>query len=195
MKPSNHATRQIAEMGLDAFLADFAISATRAGGLISLKYNQIDSPMHEPWVADCRGLVVREDDPTTIVAMAYRKFWNLGEKYADAIDWATARVMEKLDGSLMTLYYWQGRWCVASSGTPDAGGPFGDAAGTFAEAFWTTWHALGYRLPRPAEFDGRWYMFEFCAPTNRIVVKYDRPRVAEARRHRRPPAGRGRGEG
>ena len=175
MKPSNHATGQIAEMGLDAFLADFAISATRAGGLISLKYNQIDSPMHEPCVADCRGLVVREDDPTTIVAMAYRKFWNLGEKYADAIDWSSARIMEKLDGSLMTLYAHEGRWCVASSGHPTAGGNFGDEAGTFADAFWSAWSALGYRLPdidRPF-----FYAFEFCTPNNRIVVRYDRPRI------------------
>ena len=110
----NHATAAIRAMGLDAFLATYSIGAVRAGGLISLKYNQIESPMFEPCVADCRGLVVREDDPTRIVAMAYRKFWNLGEKYADAIDWPTARIMEKLDGSLMTLYAHEGRWCVAA---------------------------------------------------------------------------------
>jgi hypothetical protein len=171
----NHATRAIALMGLDDFLATYSISATRADGLISLKYNQIESPMHESCVADCRGLVVDEADPTRIVCMGYRKFWNLGEKYADAIEWSTARVLEKLDGSLMMLYRWQGRWCVASSGTPDAGGPFGDADGTFADAFWSTWRSLGYRLPD--DTDPRWFFFEFCAPTNRIVVRYDRPRL------------------
>lgn len=171
----NHATSAIRAMGLDAFLETYSIGAVRAGGLISLKYNQIESPMFEPCVEDCRGLVVREDDPTQIVCMGYRKFWNLGEKYADVIDWQTARIMEKLDGSLMTLYAHEGRWCVASSGHPTAGGNFGDEAGTFADAFWSTWHALGYRLP---DIDrGFYYAFEFCAPNNRIVVRYDRPRL------------------
>ena len=35
------------------------------------------------------------------------------------IDWGTARVYEKLDGSLMTLYRYGGAWQVASSGLPD----------------------------------------------------------------------------
>lgn len=172
------AIEAIRSLGLAEFCARYHIGATRADGLISLKYNQAESPMHEPCVADCRGLVVREDDPTVVVAMAYRKFWNLGEPHADAIDWSTARVMEKLDGSLMTLYFHDGRWCVASSGHPTAGGNYnGSSEETFADAFWRTWHSLGYRLPRPEEFDGRWYAFEFCAPDNRIVVKYDRPRI------------------
>lgn len=135
--------------------------------------------MHEPCVADCRGLVVREDDPTVVVAMAYRKFWNLGEKYADPIDWATALVMEKLDGSLMTLYHHDGRWCVASSGHPTAGGNYnGDGVATFQDMFWETWSELGYRLPEvELGHDAFFYMFELCRPDNRIVVRYDRPRL------------------
>jgi hypothetical protein len=172
------AIEAIRALGLEEFCARYHIGAVRAGGLISLKYNQAESPMHEPCVADCRGLVVREDDPTRVVAMAYRKFWNLGEKHADPIDWSTARVMEKLDGSLITLYHHDGRWCVASSGHPTAGGPFGDEDGTFADAFWSTWNALGYRLPDEELGHHDWfYFFEFCAPNNRIVVRYDRPRL------------------
>lgn len=170
------AIREIRALGLDAFCEKYAIGATRAGGLVSLKYNQIDSPMHEECVADCRGLVVREDDPTQVVAMAYRKFWNLGEKYAAPIDWSSARVMEKLDGSLITLYWHEGRWCVASSGHPTAGGNYnGESEKTFAEAFWEAWNELGYILPK--RDTGCWYVFEFCAPTNRIVVKYEKPRI------------------
>jgi hypothetical protein len=170
------AIREIAALGLDAFCERYHINATRAGGLVSLKYNQAESPMHEECVADCRGLVVSEADPTHVVAMAYRKFWNLGEKLAASIDWSTARVMEKLDGSLITMHWHDGRWCVASSGHPTAGGPFnGESGRTFGEAFWDTWRELGYSLPEGG--GGAWFIFEFCAPTNRIVVKYDRPRI------------------
>ena len=169
------AIHEIRSLGLDAFCEKYAIGQVRDAGLISLKYNQVESPMHEECVADCRGLVVREDDPTVVVAMAYRKFWNLGEKHAAPIDWSTARVMEKLDGSLITMYWHDSRWCVASSGHPTAGGPYnGTDAETFRSMFWRTWRELGYRLPSTATL---WYAFEFCRPDNRIVVKYDRPRI------------------
>ena len=171
------AIREIRRLGLDAFCETYAIGRVEADGLVSLKYNQAESPMHEECVADCRGLVVRSDDPTQVVAMAYRKFWNLGEKYAAPIDWASARVMEKLDGSLITMYWHEGRWCVASSGHPTAGGNYnGESERTFAEAFWEAWAELGYRTPGHGD-RCLWYVFEFCAPANRIVVKYDKPQI------------------
>ena len=168
------AIRAIYSMGLDAFCEAYKIKQVHDGGLISLKYDQIESPMHEECVADCRGLVVKADDPTHVVAMAYRKFWNLGEKYASPIDWSSARVMEKLDGSLITMYWHDGGWRVASSGHPTAGGPYGDTAETFRSMFWQTWSALGYTMPQER---GSWYAFEFCRPDNRIVVRYPEPRI------------------
>lgn len=142
--------------------------------LVSLKYNQIESPMHEPIVQECRGMVV-EVASGVILSHPYNKFWNHGEQLAASIDWPTARVLEKLDGSLMTLYWHGGAWQVASSGHPTAGGSYNDQDCTFRDAFWETWRALGYRTP-----DG-WlpfcFMFEFCADAHRIVCKYDRPRI------------------
>jgi hypothetical protein len=143
------------------------------GDLVSLKYNQIESPMHEPIVQECRGMVVHV--PTgTILAHPYNKFWNHGESLAAPIDWASARVLEKLDGSLMILYH-HGEWCVASSGHPTAGGSYGDESRTFRDAFWETWKSLGMTLP-----DG-WlpycFMFEFCADAHRIVCRHDKPRI------------------
>lgn len=174
------AVKRIETMGLDAFITEYKLNSTRDAGLVSLKYNQIESPMHEPCVADCRGLIVDECDPTRVVAMGYRKFWNLGEKHADAIDWTSARVAEKLDGSLMTLYWHggpAGRWCVASSGHPTAGGPFNGVDGMlFRDAFWQTFRDLGYREPPPGDRDFC-FMFELCRPDNRIVVRYPDPRL------------------
>jgi hypothetical protein len=45
---------------------------------------------------------------------------------AAAIDWTNAVVTEKLDGSLVTLYWYQGGWQVASTGTPDGGSKYAD---------------------------------------------------------------------
>ena len=160
---------------LTRLVEEFKIHVTRDGDLASLKYNQIESPMHEPIVQECRGMVV-DVERRRVLAHPYNKFWNYGETLAAPIDWATARVQDKLDGSLMILYFDAHRdvWCVASSGQPTAGGPFGDTEQTFAEAFWSTFRALDMRLPDNTE---HCFMFEFCAAPNRIIVRHDSPRI------------------
>lgn len=159
---------------LSVLTEQYKISASVDGDLVSLKYNQIESPMHEPIVQECRGMVVHV--PTgTILAHPYNKFWNLGESLAAPIDWPTARVLEKLDGSLLILFHHGGEWCVASSGTPRAGGSYGEEARTFREAFWETWNALGMSFPQ--DLEQHCFMFEFCADSHRIVCKHDKPRI------------------
>jgi hypothetical protein len=106
--------------------------------LVMLKYNQLIAPMHEPITQECRGLILDEADDWRVVSFPYRKFFNHGEPNAAPIDWGTARVYEKLDGSLMTLYPYRGQWRVASSGTPDAGGPAHDGGINFSRLFWNT---------------------------------------------------------
>jgi len=163
---------------LEYLQSELKIDVVRDGDLASLKYNQIESPMHDPIVQECRGMVVHV--PTgKILAHPYNKFWNHGEALADPIDWSTARVLEKLDGSLILL--WSGfgaydAWNVASSGTPRASGSFGSADITFRDAFWNTFSRLG--MARPAEHHADiTFMFELCDQPNRIVVKHDKPRL------------------
>src|SRR5688572_22229350 len=117
--------------------------------------------MHEPVVQECRGLIVDEAEAWRVVCRAYDKFFNVGEPNAAAIDWATARVYDKLDGSLMTLYGYRGKWHVASSGLPDAAGVAHDSGVTFADLFRRMWSQLGYRWPgEPDAGAGRCFMFE-----------------------------------
>lgn len=148
------------------------------GRLVSLKYDQLESPMDVPVVCQCRGMVV-DVKSKTVLAWPYDKFWNLGEGRAASVDWSTARVQEKLDGSLLILY-WDptlGEWAVASSGHPTAGGRFGKSeTQTFRQAFWDIWSDEGYILPYPTD-QGSTFMFELCAEENRVVVKHDRPKL------------------
>lgn len=171
-----HVQRFLRTQPLEALTEQYAIKAKRHGqhpNLVLLKYSQIDSPMGERIVQECRGLILDEADDWRIVSAPYWKFFNHGEIHAASVDWATARVYEKLDGSLMTLYWHDGCWYVASSGTPDASGPT-DGFCTFAKLFWETWNALGYAMPRTTD---HCFMFELMTPANRIVVRYDQPRL------------------
>lgn len=162
----------------EALTEQFAVSVKRHPefpSLVMLKYSQIASPMAEPLVQECRGLILDEARDWAPVCWGLHKFFNAGEVHAAEIDWETARVYEKLDGSLMQLYWHEGEWRVASSGLPDAGGPVGGGwDGTFAELFWQTWRDLGYRLPHPKHIT---FCFELMTAHNRIVVRHEKPRL------------------
>ena len=158
----------------------YAVSVRRHGkypNLAMLKYSQINSPMAEPIVQECRGLILDEADNWRVVSFPFTKFFNHGEGHAAPIDWASAAVYDKLDGSLMTLYWYDRQWHVASSGMPDAAGGVNTAAMTFAELFWATWKSAGYQLPAAETGAIRCYMFELMTPHNRVVVPYNIPRL------------------
>lgn len=170
------------EHSLAELCTTYAIKANRHGefpNLVQLKYDQILSPMSEPMVRECRGVILDESGGVggwKVVAFPYTKFFNHGEGHAAAIDWTSAQVYEKLDGSLMTLYWYEGRWRVASSGMPDGAGPvYGSGSLTFSGLFWRTWEALGYKLPTLG-LDYT-FMFELMTPQNRIVVPHATPRL------------------
>ncbi len=158
----------------------FAIKARRHGefpNLVLLKYDQIESPFREEIVQDCRGIILDERDNWAVVCMTYRKFFNLGETHAAALDWSTAAVYEKLDGSLIQLYYYAGDWRVATSGTPDANCQVGDfATTTFESLFWKTAYERGHFQREPLD-PGYCYAFELCTPLNRVVVHHDKPEI------------------
>ncbi len=161
----------------ESILTDkYKIKIVKDGALASLKYDQIESPMAEPIVQQCRGMVV-DTERRKVIAWPYNKFWNMGETLADEIEWSTARVQEKLDGSLMILYwnYPENRWCVASSGHPTAGGSYGSKDLTFREAFWSV--ARIQNIDVAALNPEITYMLELCDAPNRVVVRHDKPRL------------------
>lgn len=158
-------------------LADLDIRVStdeRFPGLYNLKYGVIGVDKANPIVRACRGAVVqKDDDGFSLVAYAFDRFFNLGEAEADEIDWSSASVYEKYDGSLIKLF-WNGvQWVVSTSGSVGGAGNVGDSGKSFEELFWDTFRYMRYNA-----FDlnpDYCYVFELCAPENRIVVKYDEP--------------------
>jgi hypothetical protein len=164
--------------GLEALQAQYAIKAkrhTQYPNLVLLKYSQIDSPMGEPIVQHCRGLILDEADDWRVVSWPYNKFFNYGEGHAANIDWSSARVYEKLDGSLISLYWYRGEWHMQTSGTPDGETPVYGAGLTFRKLFWRTWEQLGYKkFPGNPRFC---CFFELMTPYNRVVVPHGQSRI------------------
>ncbi len=138
------------------------------------KYNQIESDMSEPIVQLCRGVILDKDQFWLPVCFPYTKFFNAGEEKAADIDWKSARFYEKLDGSLCQLYYYDGKWNVATSGLPDAAGKVNAGFLTFEELFWKVWAELKYELPKITDYC---YLFELMTPLNRVVVNHVENRI------------------
>lgn len=161
----------------------YAVKAKRHGKypeLVCLKYNQIESPFAEQVVQDCRGIILNEKANWDVVCLTFRKFFNHGEGHAAQIDWATAEVQEKLDGSLMQMYWYDGKWQVASSGTPDASGNVVcvniEGTETFADLFWRTFREQGLLEP-PEQYKHCSFAFELMTPFNRVIVPHRESRV------------------
>jgi RNA ligase. len=155
----------------------------RYPNLVLFKYSQIDSPFSEPIVQECRGLILDEAADWAIIAHPYHKFFNYGETLAANIDWKTAQVQEKLDGSLITLYNYKGSWEIATSGCPDGENLVGDFGLTFKQKFLEV--IAGSNIYYPDLLGGQHfllnpqytYMLELCCPENRVVVQHQKPRL------------------
>ena len=106
----------------------------------------------------CRGLVL--DDDYRPVARPLPKFFNLSE-YQGTLPDGVPNIYEKLDGSLIILFHYQGRWEVASRGS------FASEQSQMARVL------LANYQPELEKLDPAYtYLFEIIYPSNRIVVDY-----------------------
>lgn len=151
-------------------------------GLIMFCYNQFDSDLSEPMVKEARGIIFDEQDDWRVVCYSFKKFHNYGETNAAEIDWKTARVQEKIDGSLMKVWYWprKSKWMISTNGSIDAfstplmevGCTFLTAREkkTFGELFMEC--AEKQKLDFNALRQNSTYSFELVSPYNTVVVEY-----------------------
>jgi len=152
------------------------------GGFTILKYSQIDSDFTSEIVRECRGMII--DGELNPVCVPFFKFANYGEPYADKIDWATARVEEKIDGSLIKVWNYKGRWIVSTNGTIFAKNASIDSVcddkhserfSNYADLFNAAANRAGLDLE---SLNPQYtYMFELCSPYNRVVVPHSEIKI------------------
>lgn len=139
--------------------------------LIVLNYHMIESPRGIQEVEECRGLVL-ERKTWNVVAYPFYRFYNQHEKpYAAKVNMENSVLFEKRDGTLCTLYYYDG-WKVATRSRPMAEGQVNDSKETFASLFWRTlegnygnhWERMEYRNLN--------FVFELTGPQNRVLTPY-----------------------
>lgn len=159
-------------------------------GIMVLNYNQIGSPKTHPVVMECRGLIL-EMGSLRVVSRGFDRFFNYGEAPEfSSFKFEDAEVCEKIDGSLIKVYNYDGTWHISTRGT------------AFAESecngFGLTFRDLVLRaMPEAVRFRGDgepffitkdeafqdscnfwldtdWtYIFEFTSAENRVVTRYE----------------------
>lgn len=159
----------------------YNLKISEEGPYVMFKYNQISSDFTNPIVREARGIIFNKTNWSHPVCWAFNKFGNYGESYASEIDWSTAFVSEKVDGSLVKVWWGNGYWRVSTNGTIDAfKAELGDVrAPNFGDYFLTT---LDNYYDRFDDFfrslnNNLTYIFELVGPYNRVVVPYDEPAI------------------
>ncbi len=161
--------------GLEKTIKAFSLKTREYEKKILLKYDQLVSPtlMALPEMQDCRGIIL-EKDTWKVMSLAFRKFFNSGEGNAAKIDWKTARILEKLDGTMIQVYWdWhKNTWFAGTTGTAEGEGEVNNKNNTtFNDLFWET-VSEKYGLTSNSRYLEKdfIYIFELTTPYN-IVVK------------------------
>lgn len=130
----------------------------------------INADFSDPIVQEARGVII-DLNTLTYVCIPFRKFGNYTESYVDVIDWSTARVQEKVDGSIIKLWFYNNQWNWSTNGTIYAKDANANTIHSFYELIMK---AINYKdIPFDALNEDYTYIFELVSPENRIVIKYD----------------------
>ena len=150
----------------------YCLKIDRDYGYILFKYNQYTSDLSLPEVQEARGIIFKEDT-MELKCYPFKKFFNIGEPNAANIDWSNVTVEEKVDGSLIKIWYDDQMWHISSNGKIDAfkcqlpncaSKEITNLGHLFITVFDTV---LFHDLDKSC-----CYMFEVVSPDNRIVVPY-----------------------
>lgn len=160
----------------------YCLSINEDDNFVILKYSQLNSDFSYKICKECRGLVI---DKNTIqpVALSFIKFFNVQETLADSIDWKSAKVQEKIDGSKMLVWFdkYNQTWRISTSSQLDAyKANVSDYGITFGQLFDKAVNNSGFQTIDDFFnlLDNNFcYTFELVSPESRIVIPYKKTNI------------------
>lgn len=154
---NNHKINVIPHAFLPLILLNYDAVETRKA---NLAYHEI--------TRECRSLVL-EKDTWKIVSRAFRRFFNLGEYEEKEFNWNQYYIQEKMDGSLISVWWYQNKWHVRTSGSWADQKICGECS--------YTWEQLVFELigSRIEVFNKNLtYVFELTSPWNQVVKPHNK---------------------
>ena len=142
--------------------------------LVQLRYSPM-SPVTK-LTNQLRGTII-DYKTGELVALPFYRFFDYGDvKHCAQIDWKSAKVQKKMDGSLAIMYFYKEKWHVATSRTPDGSSIMGKIRGrsnepgfVFRDKFWKL---LDEQFANTEWDTNCCYMFEMMTPEHIIICRY-----------------------
>ena len=152
---------------------ELKISVKEDGDLAIFNYG-VDADFSNPIVREARGIII-DMKQKRIVARGFDKFFNVQELYAATIDWTDCRVEEKVDGSIIKLW-WRNGWHWSTNSCIDAySAPTSDSRYTFGDIIRK---AVNYKdIPFDSLNKNYTYIFELVSPETQVIVRYPVPKL------------------
>lgn len=152
---------------------NYGIKTRREGPYAIFNYG-FNCNYADPMVQEARGIIL-DTEKLEVVCWPFRKFGNHNESYADPIDWTCAKVQEKVDGSIIKLWYDHRKagWQFSTNATLRAeNAPVGEfSLSSFYELICK---ADNYGdIPFDSLEKYITYIFELVSPSSRVVVPYE----------------------
>lgn len=140
-------------------------------------YNTIKSDWNNEITKLARGCIIDEDG--NYICRPYDKFFNSHETMADEIDYTSAIKEEKLDGSIVKLYYHDGEWKFATNGMILAEEAMVNETMTFMDLVKMTEEYVIIMSSHHIldENKDKTFIFELTSPYNKIVVPYNKTKL------------------
>ena len=152
----------------EKLLDDKKITIKHENELAIFKYGS-EADFSEPLVREARGIII-DVDKAEVRCVAFDKFGNYQESYAADIDWNTAVVQDKIDGSIVKLWSYRGKWRWSTNGTIDAADASANDSLTYQDVINQAVNID--RISFEALDQTKTYIFELVSPVTQVVIKY-----------------------
>lgn len=145
-------------------------------------YDQINSDFSLDIVKEARGIIL-DSVNWTVARYAFKKFFNADEPNCDVkIDWASAVVSEKIDGSLVSAWWdrYEQKWQWSTSKTIRA---FEAEVLNSVNCPYHNYQELIDKALKDCLFDEQsfcrsyTYNFELVSPYTQVVIPYEKPKL------------------
>lgn len=165
---------------IDDLVEEFKLEIARHPSLplVILNYSQTESkPKSHPIIRECRNLIINTSG--FLVSKSFSRFFNLGEEpeITGKFNWENFSCLEKVDGSLINLFYYDRQWKGTTRGSWGL-----QNMGEFIPYTWRDMMLMGMGLDSWDSLNGHLdpnlsYICELCSPYNQVIKYHEKPKI------------------
>ena len=151
----------------------YNLKFNECGKFTLVRYSQLSSDFSNLIVQESRGCII-DNETLEYACRPFVKFFNVSEELVSPIDWDSARIQTKHDGSIIKCWWDDIGWRVSTNGTIDS-------STAMIEGDFISFYELFNMAKGDLDFTklnkNRTYIFELTSPLNKVVVDYKEHKI------------------